>query len=129
MLTGSIPWSDPHARFGVRQLLRVKSPVHRLLMPRYASQQPIQSTRDGLFCAQPTLISVGRLRAGGEMILKIAVVLLIAWVLGLLGLYRIGDLVHILLLVGVMLLLVGFLRVRDAIVPTGSGPGRRSKEL
>ena len=34
------------------------------------------------------------------MLLKIAFVLLIAWLLGVLGLYRIGDLVHVLLLGG-----------------------------
>ena len=48
------------------------------------------------------------------MLLKIAFVLLIAWLLGVLGLYRIGDLVHVLLLVGLMLLLMGALKARDA---------------
>ena len=48
------------------------------------------------------------------MLLKIAFVLLIAWLLGVLGLYRIGDLVHGLLLVGLMLLLLGALKARDA---------------
>jgi hypothetical protein len=46
--------------------------------------------------------------------LKIAFVLLIAWLLGVLGLYRIGDLVHVFLLVGLMLLLLGALNARDA---------------
>lgn len=32
----------------------------------------------------------------GEMLLKIAFALLIVWLLGVLGLYRIGDLVHVL---------------------------------
>jgi hypothetical protein len=53
------------------------------------------------------MVSRGWLRSGGEMLLKIAFVLLIAWLLGVLGLYRIGDLVHVLLLVGLMLLLTG----------------------
>ena len=48
------------------------------------------------------------------MLLKIAFVLLIAWLLGVLGPYRIGDLVHVLLLVGLMLLLLGALKARDA---------------
>ena len=48
------------------------------------------------------------------MLLKIAFVLLIAWLLGVLGLYRIGDLVHVLLLAGLMLLLLGALKARDA---------------
>ena len=42
----------------------------------------------------------GSLRPGDEMLLKTAFVLLLAWLLGALGLYRIGDLVHVLLLVG-----------------------------
>ena len=53
------------------------------------------------------------------MLLKIAFVLLIAWLLGVLGLYRIGDLVHVLLLVGLMLLLLGALRARDAAAARG----------
>ena len=48
------------------------------------------------------------------MLLKTALVLLIAWLLGVLGLYRIGDLVHGLLLVGLMLFLLGALKARDA---------------
>jgi hypothetical protein len=41
-------------------------------------------------------------------------VLLIAWLLGVLGLYSIGDLVHVLLLVGLMPGLLGLLEARDA---------------
>jgi hypothetical protein len=48
------------------------------------------------------------------MLLKTALVLLAAWLLGLVGLYNIGDLVHVLLLVSLMLLLLAFLRARDA---------------
>ena len=47
------------------------------------------------------------------MLFKVALVLLIAWLLGVLGAYRLGDLVHILLLVGLMLLLLAFLKARD----------------
>ena len=46
------------------------------------------------------------------MLFKIAFVLLIAWLLGVLGPF--GDLVHVLLLVGLMLLLLGALKARDA---------------
>ena len=60
------------------------------------------------------------LRSGGEMLLRIAFGLLIAWLLGVLGLYRIGDLVHVLLLVGLMLLLLGALKARDAAAARGS---------
>ncbi|HVQ16431.1 MAG TPA: DUF5670 family protein [Vicinamibacterales bacterium] len=57
------------------------------------------------------------------MLLKIAFVLLIAWLLGVFGLYRIGDLVHVLLLVGLMLLLLGALKARDAAAGRGSDVG------
>ena len=57
------------------------------------------------------------------MLLKIAFVLLIAWVLGVVGLYRIGDLVHVLLLIGLMLLLMGALKARDAAVARGRDGG------
>lgn len=48
------------------------------------------------------------------MLFKSAFVLLIAWLLGVLGLYRIGDVVHMFLLVGGMLLLLATARARDA---------------
>jgi hypothetical protein len=50
------------------------------------------------------------------MLLKIGLVLLAGWLLGLIGVYRIGDLFHVLLLVALMLLLLGFLHARDAAV-------------
>ena len=51
---------------------------------------------------------------GGDMLFKIALALLAMWLLGVVGLYSAGDLVHVLLLVGLMLLLLGFLKARDA---------------
>jgi hypothetical protein len=48
------------------------------------------------------------------MLFKISFVLLIAWLLGVVSGYRAGDLVHVLLLVGLMLLLLAFVRARDA---------------
>jgi hypothetical protein len=53
---------------------------------------------------------------GGEMLFKVGLVLLAVWLLGLVGVYRIGDLFHVFLLVGLMLLLLGFLHARDAAV-------------
>ena len=50
------------------------------------------------------------------MLLKIAMVLLVAWLIGVLGVYSVGDRVHVLLLVGLMLLLLGFVRARDAAI-------------
>ena len=48
------------------------------------------------------------------MLIRAAVLLLIAWLAGIAGLYNGGSLVHVLLLVGLMLLLLGALKARDA---------------
>jgi len=48
------------------------------------------------------------------MLFKAAFVSLIAWLLGVLGLYRVGDLVHVLLLVGLLLFMLAGLKARDA---------------
>jgi len=61
------------------------------------------------------------------MLLKVAVAALIAWLLGVLGLYRVGDLVHVLLLVGLMLLLLGFLKARDAAAAAHRTDGRSDR--
>lgn len=47
------------------------------------------------------------------MLVKAALLLLLAWFLGLIGLFDVGDLVHVLLLVGLLLLMVGVLKARD----------------
>jgi hypothetical protein len=47
------------------------------------------------------------------MLFKAALVLLAIWLLGLVGVYRVGDLVHVFLLVGLMLLLLAMLKARD----------------
>lgn len=43
------------------------------------------------------------------MLYTLAVILLIAWLLGLVGTYTIGPLVHVLLVVAVVIFLVGLL--------------------
>jgi hypothetical protein len=48
------------------------------------------------------------------MLFKAAFVLLAIWLLGMVGAYRVGDLVHVFLLVGLMLLLLAALKARDA---------------
>ncbi len=48
------------------------------------------------------------------MLFTIALVLLGTWLLGIVGLYNVGSLVHVLLLVGLMLLMFAFLRAREA---------------
>jgi hypothetical protein len=50
------------------------------------------------------------------MLFKIALAWLAVWLLGVLCLYAIGELVHVLLRVGVGLLWLAFLRARDAAV-------------
>ena len=47
------------------------------------------------------------------MLLIIAAVLLTAWAVGV-GIFDVGKGAHVLLLVGLMLLLLGFLKARDA---------------
>jgi hypothetical protein len=61
------------------------------------------------------------------MLFKIAIVLLALWLIGVVGVYNIGDLVHVLLLVGFMLLLLAFLRARDAAArrAVGAAPAER----
>jgi hypothetical protein len=48
------------------------------------------------------------------MLFKAAIVLLAIWLLGMVGVYRVGDIVHVFLLVGLMLLLLATLTARDA---------------
>ena len=46
------------------------------------------------------------------MLYTIAVILMIAWLLGFVGIYAIGSFVHVLLVVAIVLLLFGFLSRR-----------------
>jgi asparagine N-glycosylation enzyme membrane subunit Stt3 len=46
------------------------------------------------------------------MLYTIAVILLIAWLLGFVGIYTIGSFVHVLLVVAIVLFLVGLLSGR-----------------
>jgi len=48
------------------------------------------------------------------MLFKASLVLLAIWLLGVVGVYRVGELVHVSLLVGLMLLLLAMLKARDA---------------
>jgi hypothetical protein len=67
-----------------------------------------------------------RLRTGGEMLFTIALVLLALWLLGLVGVYRVGDLFHVFLLIGLMFLLLGFLRAREAALRASVGETKKS---
>ena len=59
------------------------------------------------------------------MLLKIALVLLAVWLFGVLGAYDLGDAIHVFLLAGGMLCLLGFLKARDAALAAG-GPEKPS---
>ena len=50
------------------------------------------------------------------MLFTLAVILLIAWLLGIVGTYTIGAFVHVLLVIAVVLFLVGLLSGRRTVV-------------
>lgn len=50
------------------------------------------------------------------MVFKVACVLLLLWLVGLFAIEQAGDLIHVLLLIGLMLLLVSFLKAREAAI-------------
>jgi hypothetical protein len=50
------------------------------------------------------------------MLYTLAVILLIAWLLGIVGTYTIGAFVHVLLVIAVVLFVVGFLSGRRAVL-------------
>jgi asparagine N-glycosylation enzyme membrane subunit Stt3 len=53
---------------------------------------------------------------GVVMLYTLAVILLIAWLLGVVGTYTIGAFVHVLLVVAIVLFLVGLLSGRQTVV-------------
>jgi len=50
------------------------------------------------------------------MLFILAVILLVAWLLGLVGAYTIGAAVHVLLVIALVLFLIGFLNGRRTVV-------------
>jgi hypothetical protein len=50
------------------------------------------------------------------MLYTLAVILLIAWLLGMVGTYTIGSFIHVLLVIAVVLFLVGLLSGRRTVV-------------
>lgn len=50
------------------------------------------------------------------MLYTLAVILLIAWLLGVVGTYTIGGIVHLLLVIAIVLFLVGLLTGRRTVV-------------
>ena len=55
------------------------------------------------------------------MLLKAALVVLFVWLAGVLGVYDAGTLVHVFLLVGLMLFLLGALKAREVAMRPGPG--------
>jgi len=53
---------------------------------------------------------------GLKMLYTLAVILLIAWLLGMVGTYTIGAFIHVLLVVAIVLFLVGLLSGRRTVV-------------
>jgi hypothetical protein len=64
----------------------------------------------------PLFAGAGDTRRRSLMLYTIAVILLIAWLLGIVGTYTIGAFVHVLLVVAVALFLVGLLSRRRTLV-------------
>jgi hypothetical protein len=50
------------------------------------------------------------------MLFTLAMILLFAWLLGLVGVYTIGSIVHVLLVVAIVLFLVGLVSGRRTVV-------------
>jgi Family of unknown function (DUF5670) len=50
------------------------------------------------------------------MLYTLAVILLIAWLLGLVGTYTIGAFVHVLLVLAIVLFVIGLLSGRETVV-------------
>jgi hypothetical protein len=57
-----------------------------------------------------------RLLWEGMMLFLLAVILLVAWLLGIVGAYTIGAFVHVLLVIAVVLFIVGLLSGRRTVV-------------
>lgn len=50
------------------------------------------------------------------MLYTLAVILLIAWLLGFVGVYTVGSVIHVLLVIAIVLFLVGLLGGRRTVV-------------
>jgi hypothetical protein len=51
-----------------------------------------------------------------DMLYTLAVILLIAWLLGIVGTYTIGAFVHVLLVIAIVLLLAGLISGRQPVI-------------
>jgi UPF0716 family protein affecting phage T7 exclusion len=62
------------------------------------------------------------------VLFNLAIVFLGAWLVSLSGIFQVGDLVHVLLLVGLMLLLLAFVKGREAARHEGRPPARSDNQ-
>jgi uncharacterized membrane protein len=53
---------------------------------------------------------------GTKMLLTLALILFVAWLLGLVGVYTIGSIVHVLLVIAIVLFIVGLISGRRTVV-------------
>ena len=81
------------------------------------------TSRDDLHSATVSDLRAGRLLFGGRMLFTTALVLMVAWLLGVLGVYTVGKSVHVLLLISLLLMLLALVKARDAeLRRLGNGP-------
>jgi hypothetical protein len=57
-----------------------------------------------------------RLKGENDMLMTLAVILLIAWLLGVVGTYTIGAFVHVLLVIAIVLFLVSIISGRRTVI-------------
>ena len=57
-----------------------------------------------------------RRRMEEEMLLTLALILFVAWLLGLVGVYTIGSIVHVFLVIAIVLFIVGLISGRRTVV-------------
>src|SRR5262249_11410161 len=93
-------------------------PKCRAAARRFNTQQ--LTGRTGPRCLSshtPQAPLLARWKPGGVVMLySLAVILLIAWLLGVVGTYTIGAFVHVLLVVAIVLFLIGLLSGRETVV-------------
>jgi hypothetical protein len=107
--------AEPSANFQIPLQKPKRSPFHKGASAALVTVLTSSSlSREHLNFAVPRSPPERSAASGGEMLFKIAFVLLVAWLLGVLRVYPGGDLVHVFLLTGLMLLLLAFLKARDA---------------
>jgi hypothetical protein len=71
----------------------------------------------GGFPLRSSFLQLAEVREGEDnMLYTLAVILLIAWLLGVVGTYTIGAFVHVLLVIAIVLFIVGLLSGRRTVV-------------